>query len=254
MAGQVLARYRIAPKAALSALLLIGLYEVWRVVFYILGYSAATPPTSFPLINDTAKALDVMATHPNLILYTHGLCGVAAVTIGAVQIYALWTGQVRRWHALLGRGYIAACLMGAATAFILAWHLYYTFWLTSLLYTLGALAWGGAAVLAVTYIVKGDVMAHARWVIRSYVYLMMVVTARALIGATIGFGLNRWAQFEWPLAYGIIIGVTFIVHLVAAEVIVRRLRLVRPIRAGSTLLTEEVSSVASGVPSSPAPH
>lgn len=143
----------------------------------------------------------------------HVAGGVTALVLGPFQLVTR-TGGRRGWHRLSGRVYVAACLLSAIAGFWLAIHA-----------TAGPVASAGFGGLAVMWTVtttmgwrlavRGDLVRHRRWMIRSLSLTLAAVTLRILLPVAAINGL----PFE--TAYPTIAFLCWVPNLLLAELWLR---------------------------------
>ena len=222
------ARWQIVLRVIATQVLLFCLvfaaYMAWKMVFYAAWQVGADVREAFPLVYQPDMFLKMAQAHPKLFLFAHGIAGSIAMITGAIQFLAILRGVKSRWHAMLGKTYAIAALIASATAIPLAWSLYHDMLLTSIAYTAGAVAWFVATILAVYTIIKGDLDRHIAWIIRSFIYLAMVVTARLLLIAVAIAGSGEWTHEAITVQYAAIIVGTFVINVGLGEWVVARVR------------------------------
>lgn len=149
----------------------------------------------------------------------------------AVSAFALLTGPTqfrRRMHAthpglhrLLGRVYVASCVAGGLTGLVSATMTAYGF-AAGLGLALLAVLWVASTVLALRFIVRGDVRRHREWMIRSFALTFAAVTLRVYLGLTSAAGLPIL------VGYPIAVWLSWVPNLAAAQWWIRRTARRRP--------------------------
>ncbi len=112
--------------------------------------------------------------------------GLLALTIGPFQFSKAFRNKFMTTHRWLGRIYLTAILIGTISSTYLAWTSAYrinfswAFGLQSL-----AFAWIATALMAYLSVMRGRILQHKEWMIRSYVVTFAFVTFRWLDELTI---------------------------------------------------------------------
>jgi uncharacterized membrane protein len=121
--------------------------------------------------------------------------GLIALAMGPFQFSKTFRNKFMNAHRWMGRIYLTAILMGTISSTYLAWTSSYrvnfswAFGLQSL-----AFAWIAAATMAYVSVMRGRILQHKEWMIRSYVVTFAFVTFRWLNELTIAKTLMP--QFE----------------------------------------------------------
>ncbi|WP_434053552.1 MAG: DUF2306 domain-containing protein [Roseibium sp.] len=228
---------RILAALLLLFCLVFAAFMIWKMVFYVGWQLGAQVEETFPLVYGTSMFLKMAAAHPKLPFFAHGIAGIVAMVSGAVQFLLLLRGGTSRWHAILGKAYVIASAIASTTAVPLAWSLHHDMLLTSIAYTAGAAGWCLATIVAVQAIMSGDLERHIAWIIRSYAYLAMVVTARLLLASGAIAGSAEWSFEAISLQYAITIVATFLINWGIGEWIVARVRDRRERTSAQTIRT-----------------
>jgi len=134
------------------------------------------------------------ATSP--IIYVHVLPGVIAMLLGPLQFLGvLRRAKYRRTHRVLGRMYVASCLVAALGALWMA-TVAYGGLVTGL--GLGALAvlWIGATSLGTRAALIGNIAVHRRWMTRSFAMTFAIVMFRVEFELLQVFGMPRVLAYQ----------------------------------------------------------
>jgi uncharacterized membrane protein len=121
--------------------------------------------------------------------------GLLALAIGPFQFSKAFRNKFMTTHRWLGRIYLTAILIGTISSTYLAWtsairvNFSWAFGLQGL-----AFAWIVTAAMAYISVMKGRIVQHKEWMIRSYVVTFAFVTFRWLVGLTIV--KNLMPEFE----------------------------------------------------------
>lgn len=107
--------------------------------------------------------------------------GLLALIIGPFQFYKAFRNKFMTAHRWLGRVYLTVILIGTISSTYLAWTSAYrvnfswAFGLQSL-----AFAWITTAIMAYVSVMRGRILQHKEWMVRSYVVTFAFVTFRWL--------------------------------------------------------------------------
>lgn len=136
--------------------------------------------------------------------------GAVALITGALQFHAGLRNRYPAVHRWTGRVYLLAVASGGVAAFLLALD---SFGGPVTHFGFGGLAvcWLLATGIAWRMILRGDVAAHRRWMIRSYALTLAAVTLRFYLPASLMSGI----PFEE--AYPAIAWMCWVPNLVVAE-------------------------------------
>lgn len=103
-------------------------------------------------------------------LIFHISCGLIAMIIGPFQFWTAFRNKYIKAHRMMGRIYLIAILIGTISATNLAWTSGYKI---SFSWAFGlqglAFAWISTALMAYVSVIKGRIVQHKEWMIRSYV-------------------------------------------------------------------------------------
>jgi uncharacterized membrane protein len=144
----------------------------------------------------------------------HVLTGTTALLIGALQMYERLRTSYRNLHRWLGRLYVGFVFVSAGTSLALDPRL--SVFGTEILRPLAAVLWMAFTVLAVIAIRKRNIDGHRRWMTRSYAFAYMGLTF--LILSAIGKNIGMPIEIRYP----VVIWLSFLVNVSAAEFVIRR--------------------------------
>ena len=150
------------------------------------------------------------------IFATHILAGAVALLIGPWQLSVFLRGRYPRLHRALGRTYVGFVLISAGASLFLAPRL--DVFGTGYLRVLTAVLWSAFTVLAVVAIRNSDVVAHRRWMMRSYAFTFMGLTLLLYnwIGSTLALDL----AYKYPA----VAWLTFLTNVLFIETLLWRSR------------------------------
>ena len=128
-------------------------------------------------------------------LIGHISCGLLALVLGPIQFWKAFRNKYLTVHRWSGRIYLTAILIGTISSTSLAWtsaiqvNFAWAFALQML-----AFAWITTASMAYISVMRGRILQHKEWMIRSYVVTFAFVTFRWLNELTIV--KNLMPEFE----------------------------------------------------------
>ncbi|MFD2262925.1 DUF2306 domain-containing protein [Lacibacterium aquatile] len=113
-------------------------------------------------------------------LAIHAGAAAVALLVAPFQLLSRMRQQHPTWHRITGRVYVAGCLIGGATGFILALGAS-----TGLPSTLGfgllAIAWIYTTTQGWMSAVRRDIVSHRAWMIRSFALTCAAITLRVYL-------------------------------------------------------------------------
>lgn len=122
--------------------------------------------------------------------------GLLALAIGPFQFWKTFRNKFMNTHRWLGRIYLTAILIGTISSTYLAWTSAYrvnfswAFGLQGL-----AFAWITTASMAYISVMRGRILQHKEWMIRSYVVTFAFVTFRWLVDLQVAHQLmNKFGE------------------------------------------------------------
>jgi uncharacterized membrane protein len=153
-------------------------------------------------------------TQRRVALSLHALGGAVALLAGPLQFVPRFRESNWNRHRLLGWIYCGAVSLGWCASLLIAPHAQTGWIAASGFLTLGA-AWIVTTGLAIRFILRGDVITHRRWMIRSYALTAAAITLRVYLPLSI--------VFHWPfsIAYPVIAWLCWVPNALAAEVYLR---------------------------------
>ena len=150
-------------------------------------------------------------TQRRIALSIHAFGGAIALLAGPLQFLPPFRERSWSRHRILGWIYCGAVLLGWCASLWIAPHAQ-----TGRVASAGFLSLGTAWILttglAVNFILRGDVVRHRRWMLRSYVLTAAAITLRIYLPITLAL--------HWPYstAYPAIAWLCWIPNALAAEV------------------------------------
>ncbi len=156
-------------------------------------------------------------------LPVHAGAAATALLIGPLQFWSRLRARRPTLHRWLGRLYVSACLVGAATGFMLAVGAS-----TGPISTAGfgalALVWASVTARAWRLAVRRDLVVHREWMIRSFALTFAAVTLRVYLPFV------QFLPVEFADAYRAISFLCWVPNLGLAEVYLRQKRKSRAVR------------------------
>lgn len=163
--------------------------------------------------NVIADALRQNLLDRPLPFWIHTITGPLALLLGIFQF--LPATRRNAYHRWSGRIYVAACLIGGVSAFIIAFTTS-AGPVAAAGFVILSLLWMGATVIAVTKAVQRDFRAHRAWMIRSYALTAAAITLRLILA------VGTVADQPFMRVYIFSAWACWIINLVIAEVIISR--------------------------------
>lgn len=197
-------------------MLTTGLLWVRTALLWILTLGVALASWRF-MVGGVEATMDFVAYHAQLrpiAFFAHVILAPVALALVPFQ---LWEGLRRRrpaMHRLIGRLYgLSIVLSGLGGLWlavttqagpVAAWG-----------FALLAIAWLWTTLWGIGLAMRGDRIAHRRWMIRSIALTLSAVTLRLYLGGVFGFGL------DFDTAYPAIAWLCWVPNLIVAEAILR---------------------------------
>ena len=142
--------------------------------------------------------------------------GLIALTLGPFQFWKSFRNKFINTHRWMGRIYLTAILIGTISATYLAWtsairvNFSWAFALQGL-----AFAWITTASMAYISVMRGRILQHKEWMIRSYVVTFAFVTFRWLTDLPIAHQLMNKFEERGPT----IIWLSWTIPLLITEIV-----------------------------------
>jgi len=198
------------------------------VLFIVLAISIGIYPFIYLIVDMKSNGLlgsksqELLSTTIyNIGFYTHIILGGVALLIGWSQFSKKWRLKHIKLHRTIGETYIIAVLLSGLAG------LYIAFYATGALETklgfgLLAVLWLITTVLAYTSIKNKDIIAHQKWMIRSYALCFAAVTLRLWMPI-----LPAIFNLKFSESYAIISWLCWVPNLIFAEILIRRIAIVK---------------------------
>ncbi len=185
------------------------------------GYAAPAAPAN-PVAAQFAALDDLFARYPALTLI-HIVPGLLFMLLGPLQFSRTLRARHVSWHRWAGRVYLACALVVGVSALAMS---------------LGMPAIGGAPQAVATtlfglwflyalgrayrHILRREVGQHREWMLRAFAVGLAVATIRPIIG--LFFATSRISGLTAAQFFGVAFWIGFVLHVVAAELWIRRTR------------------------------
>ena len=198
------------------------------VLFIVLAISIGIYPFIYLIVDMKSNGLlgsksqELLSTTIyNIGFYTHIILGGVALLIGWSQFSKKWRQKHIKLHRTIGKTYIIAVLLSGVAGLYIAF--YATGGLeTKLGFGLLAVLWLITTVLAYTSIKKKDIISHQKWMIRSYALCFAAVTLRLWMPI-----LPAIFNLKFSESYAIISWLCWVPNLIFAEILIRRIAIVK---------------------------
>lgn len=192
--------------------------SAWRAAVVLLTIDISMVSVlRYVTASEAAPAPIVANAFATPFLVIHVIAAVIALLVGPIQFVRSIRGRWPMFHRMTGRIYVAACVVGAPTGFVLA-----------LGASAGPIAGMGFAIPAVLTLVftwlgwraavERRIGDHREWMLRSYAVVAGAITLRLLLPASMMLG------FEFFPAYRVISWLSWSINLALVEYHIRRKR------------------------------
>ncbi|WP_338589603.1 DUF2306 domain-containing protein [Paenibacillus sp. Y5S-9] len=152
------------------------------------------------------------------VLYIHIVTAIFALIIGPFQLFMKPTNDRKRWHRLLGYGYVLSITVSGIVSVYLS--LFATGgWIAGLGFMSLDVLWVATTLIATRKIMAKDIEAHKVWMLRSYALTFAAVTLRIWLAP-----LNLLLG-DFEAAFRVVAWVCWIPNLLVIEAVIFRMRL-----------------------------
>ncbi|WP_433749187.1 DUF2306 domain-containing protein [Paenibacillus amylolyticus] len=152
------------------------------------------------------------------VLYIHIVTAIFALIIGPFQLFMKPTNDRKRWHHLLGYGYVLSITVSGIVSVYLS--LFATGgWIAGLGFMSLDVLWVATTLIATRKIMAKDIQAHKAWMLRSYALTFAAVTLRIWLAP-----LNLLLG-DFEAAFRVVAWVCWIPNLLVIEAVISRMRL-----------------------------
>ncbi|WP_153980474.1 DUF2306 domain-containing protein [Paenibacillus xylanilyticus] len=152
------------------------------------------------------------------VLYIHIFTAIFALIIGPFQLFMKPTNARKRWHRLLGYGYVLSITVSGIVSVYLS--VFATGgWIAGLGFMSLDVLWVVTTLTATRKIMAKDIQAHKAWMLRSYALTFAAVTLRIwLAPLALLFG-------DFEAAFRVVAWICWIPNLLVIEAVISRMRL-----------------------------
>ncbi|XOI99032.1 DUF2306 domain-containing protein [Paenibacillus polymyxa] len=152
------------------------------------------------------------------VLYIHIVTAIFALIIGPFQLFMKPTNDRKRWHRLLGYGYVLSITVSGIVSVYLS--LFATGgWIAGLGFMSLDVLWVATTLIATRKIMAKDIQAHKAWMLRSYALTLAAVTLRFWLAP-----LNLLLG-DFEAGFRVVAWVCWIPNLLVIEAVISRMRL-----------------------------
>ncbi|MEK3705513.1 DUF2306 domain-containing protein [Paenibacillus sp. FSL R7-0198] len=152
------------------------------------------------------------------VLYIHIVTAIFALIIGPFQLFMKPTNDRKRWHRLLGYGYVLSITVSGIVSVYLS--LFATGgWIAGLGFMSLDVLWVATTLIATRKIMAKDIQAHKAWMLRSYALTFAAVTLRIWLAP-----LNLLLG-DFEAGFRVVAWVCWIPNLLVIEAVISRMRL-----------------------------
>ncbi|WKL04502.1 DUF2306 domain-containing protein [Paenibacillus amylolyticus] len=152
------------------------------------------------------------------VLYIHIVTAIFALIIGPFQLFMKPTNDRKRWHRLLGYGYVLSITVSGIVSVYLS--LFATGgWIAGLGFMSLDVLWVATTLIATRKIMAKDIQAHKAWMLRSYALTFAAVTLRIWLAP-----LNLLLG-DFEAGFQVVAWVCWIPNLLIIEAVISRMRL-----------------------------
>lgn len=192
---------------------LIGALSIGVAAYAVVAY--ALLPLGTVLHPDIRSSF---AAHRVTVVYLHVFGAALALLLGPWQFQTALRARWPRLHRWAGRVYLAAGVgVGGLSGLALAFNAYGGLASRTGFGLLAGL-WLATGAMALAAILRGDVAAHRRWMVRNFALTLAAVALRLYLPAAVVGGLSL------AVAYPVVAWLCWVPNLVAAELLLRRRR------------------------------
>ena len=154
----------------------------------------------------------------NLGFYIHISLGGLALLIGWTQFSKKWRAKYLKRHRNIGKIYIISVLLSGLAGLYIAFYATGGFG-TKLGFSLLALLWLITTIVAFITIKNKNIIAHEKWMIRSYALCFAAVTLRLWMPI-----LPALFDLDFSESYAIISWLCWVPNLIFAEILITRIK------------------------------
>lgn len=195
-------------------LLAVG-FSTYLMADTVLPYLLPPFPSDIDFLRVKQQILSI--DHWRWSFYLHISSSVVVLAAGLSQFSRSLLRKAPRWHRLIGKSYIGLILFVAGpTGLVMAF--YGEGGLSGqIAFVLQAIAWWSSTYLAYKAIRRGQVRAHAAWLLRSYALTLSAISLRGMM--FLFSYLEAWPYSQLELNYTLVAWLSWTVNLFLAELL-----------------------------------
>lgn len=129
-------------------------------------------------------------------LRTHILFGIITIAVGPFQFIKKWRMRFIATHRKMGYLYFGSVLVSSLTGLVVAQYAMGG-WSTRIGFSVLALLWGTTTILAITSIIKGNLLQHRKWIYLSYGFTFSAITQRTFLLTAFINGIDFIDIYRW---------------------------------------------------------
>ena len=188
----------------------IGLGSGWKVLAAVASIGVAVASSRYLAMGPGRSPLILANAFANPFLVIHVTAAGTALLVGPFQLVTRIRTAAPKLHRILGRLYVACCLVGAIAGFVLAFGSVAGPIATAGFGTLAVL-WFITTTLAWRRAIQRRFIDHRRWMMRSWALTFAAVTLRIYLP------LSQAMGFEFLEAYRAISWLCWTINLAVIE-------------------------------------
>lgn len=204
----------------------------WAVIGILTAIGVLVSIRRLAALSGAGKGLDEDFVRHARLTVTHIVPGVVFLLTGPFQFVSSLRSKRPALHRWMGRAFVAAGLIVGSTALIMSPQMAIGGPLESAATTVFGAWFLIALIRAYTAIRRRQIARHRDWMIRAYSVGLAVTTIRPIVG--VFFATSRLTGLTPRDFFGIAFWIGFTLHVIAAEVWIRR-RTGAPFPTGSVM-------------------
>ncbi|CAN5301441.1 hypothetical protein BH09SUM1_BH09SUM1_10830 [soil metagenome] len=187
----------------------------WTALIYL---ATATALSQVKYLNGDTSLFDPIfrpkyEAHLAVVL-THGISAVIVLLVGPWQFFPGFRARFPLWHRLAGRVYLLGVLVGAISGFRMG-LMAYGGTAARVSFCLLATLWLATGGIALAMILRRNVAAHRRWMVRNFALTFAAVMLRVYLN------LGQRAGLDYTVIYPVVTWMAWIPNIVAVELWMR---------------------------------
>ncbi|MBE15549.1 MAG: hypothetical protein CL867_04815 [Cytophagaceae bacterium] len=177
-------------------------HQIWLITMAVLAIVTGMYPAVFAfvpeargLFSNKAEALITSSWYVPTFMVHIGF-GAIAILAGSTQFFKRLRQRRLQLHRTLGKIYILAVIPSGLTGLIVGFYATGT-WYSKAGFICLALGWLITTIIAYSSIKNGNILAHQKWMMRSYAFCFAFVTFRIYLGLGAALGLPFNAYYSY---------------------------------------------------------